>query len=165
MKGIKGQLSSLSITDLLQWIDMNKKSGILFVSSDRSNKCFCFENGRLLMAAAKEQQHRFGDFLSQETQVPIEMIQGAIKDSQSKGISFITYLVEQKLVPAEFIKVTIEQLAENIILDILDWDEGSFQFVEDLPVLLSKSPVQLGINFITFEAVRKHDEVTKRRSG
>ena len=66
MKGIKGQLSSLSITDLMQWIDMNKKSGVLFVSSGEYSKCFCFEEGRLLLASAREEGGRFGEFVQKD---------------------------------------------------------------------------------------------------
>jgi len=161
MKGIKGQLSSLSITDLMQWIDMNKKSGVLFVERDGSSNCFCFEEGRLLLASSKEPDGRFGDFLAREGYVPIEEVRKALSSGKEEGRSFIGYLIEHKLMPSEFMKVSIEYLAENIIMDILSWEEGSFQFVEELPRLLTESPVKLGINFITFEAVRKHDEKLK----
>jgi hypothetical protein len=161
MKGIKGQLSSLSITDLMQWIDMNKKSGVLFVENDRSSKCFCFEEGRLLLASAKEDAKRFGDFLVKEGYLPADAIRQSVRDSREKGRSFLALLIENKQMPPEFMKVSIEHLAESNIMDILAWDEGSFQFVEELPAMLSMSPVKLGINFITFEAVRKHDEKKK----
>ncbi len=161
MKGIKGQLSSLSITDLMQWIDMNKKSGVLFVETDGSSKCFCFEDGRLLLASSRESDRRFGDFLVREGYLPPEEIRHAVDIGRKEGKSFIGYLVDNKKMPAEFVKVSIEHLAENNIMDILAWEEGSFQFVEELPRLMSESPVKLGINFITFEAVRKHDEKLK----
>lgn len=163
MKGIKGQLSSLSITDLMQWIDMNKKSGVLFVSSDEQNKCFIFEEGRLLLASAREDGDRFGDFVQKEGYMNLEGLQSAVKEGQAEGRSFIGIMIEKKIMPDQFVKVTVEHLAEKNIIDILGWEEGSFQFIEELPKLLSKSPVKLGINFITFEAVRKHDEVMKKR--
>lgn len=162
MKGIKGQLSSLSITDLMQWIDMNKKSGILFVNSDDQNKCFCFEEGRLLLSSAKEDDGRFGAFVEKEGYINRAGLLDAVQEGKKEGRSFIGILMERKIIPEEFVKVTVEHLAEKNIMDILAWEEGSFQFVEDLPKLLAKSPIKLGINFITFEAVRKHDEVAKR---
>jgi hypothetical protein len=165
MKGIKGQLSSLSITDLMQWIDMNKKTGVLFVSSDTQNVCFCFEEGRLLMSSAREEGLRFGDFIVSEGYVPPEKMRESIKGGLAEGTSFIGFMVEKKLLPAEFMKVSIEHLAEKFIMDILAWEEGSFQFVEDLPKVLNESPIKLGINFITFEAVRKHDEMLKAQGG
>lgn len=161
MKGIKGQLSSLSITDLMQWIDMNKKSGVLFVERDGSSKCFCFEEGRLLLASSREAEGRFGDFIVREGYLPPDEIRQAVHAGRQEGRSFIGYLVDNKKMPPEFVKVSIECLAESNIMDILTWEEGSFQFIEELPKLLAESPVKLGVNFITFEAVRKHDEKLK----
>ena len=165
MNGIKGQLSSLSITDLMQWIDMNKKSGVLFVTTDEQNKCFCFEEGRLLLATAREDGERFGDFVQKEGYINLDGMKGAVRDGQAQGRSFIGIMIESNIMPEQFVKVTVEHLAEKNIMDILDWEEGSFQFVEELPKLLSKSPIKIGINFITFEAVRKHDEKMKRRAS
>jgi len=149
----------------MQWIDMNKKTGVLFVSSDDQNVCFCFDEGRLLLSSSKEQGERFGDFIVSEGYLPPEKMKESVKGGLSSGISFIGYMVENKLMPAEFMKVSIEHLAEKFIMEILAWEEGSFQFVEDLPKLLNKSPIKLGINFITFEAVRKHDEMLKSQSS
>ena len=165
MKGIKGQLSSLSITDLMQWIDMNKKSGVLFVSTGENSKCFCFDEGRLLLASSKEAGGRFGDFVQNEGFINLEGIKGVVKEAQQAGTSFIGLMMNKGILPEEFVKVSIETLAEKNILDILSWEEdGSFQFVEELPKILNESPVKLGINFITFEAVRKHDEVMKDKA-
>lgn len=161
MKGIKGQLSSLSITDLMQWIDMNKKSGVLFVENDKVSKCFCFEEGRLLLSSSKEAPGKFGDFIVGEGYLPEEQIRAAVDTGKKEGISFIGFMIDNRVMPPEFIKVSIEHLAERNIMDILAWEEGSFQFVEELPRLVAKSPIKLGINFITFEAVRKHDEKLK----
>lgn len=166
MKGIKGQLSSLSITDLMQWIDMNKKSGVLFVSSSDKSKCFCFEEGRLLLASSREEAGRFADFVQKEGFIDLEGMRSVVNDAKSESRSFIEILIERNIIPEEFIKVSVEALAERNIVDILSWDEdGSFQFVEDLPKLLFQSPIKLGINFITFEAVRKHDEVMKKKAA
>jgi len=162
MKGIKGQLSSLSITDLMQWIDMNKKSGILFVTREDRNKCFCFEEGRLLMSSAREEGDRFADFVQKEGFINIDGMRSVVQAAQNEGRSFIGIMIDSKILPEEFVKVTVESLAEKNIMDILGWDEGSFQFVEELPKILTKSPIKLGINFITFEAVRKHDEMVKK---
>ena len=164
MKGIKGQLSSLSITDLMQWIDMNKKSGVLFVTTDEQNKCFIFEEGRLLLSSAREEGDRFGDFVQKEGYMNLDGLKSAVKDGKDEGRSFIGIMIDKKVMPEQFVKVTVEHLAEKNIMEILGWEEGSFQFIEELPKLLSKSPIKLGINFITFEAVRKHDELMKKKA-
>lgn len=165
MKGIKGQLSSLPITDLMQWIDMNKKSGVLFVSNDASNKCFCFEEGRLLFAASNNEGGRLGDFLAKEGHVSTDALKRAISESKKGNAPLFAYMVENKVIPSEFLKVSVQYMAEQNIADILSWNGGTFEFIEDLPALVSKSPVKLSTNFIVFESVRRHDEELKKQGG
>jgi hypothetical protein len=163
MKGIKGQLSSLPITDLMQWIDMNKKSGVLFISEEENSKCFCFEEGKLLMGASNKEGGRLGEFLAKEGYIKLDVLRKAVSDSQSKGASLIGYLVDNRIIPQEFLKVSIQQLAEDAFTDVLSWEGGSFEFMEDLPVMLANSPVTFSTNFIIFESVRKYDEMKKQK--
>jgi hypothetical protein len=163
VKGIKGQLSSLSITDLIQWIEMNKKSGVLFVSHEASSKCFCFKGGKLLLASSKDEGKKFGDVMSHEGDISPADVLKAVSESRKGGGSFISCLIEDKQVPVEFITEILKILAERNIIDILSWPDGFFEFFEDLPSILSDSPVELAAGFIVFESVRKHDELLKNR--
>jgi hypothetical protein len=162
MKGIKGELGSLPFTDLMQWIEMNRKSGVLFVSKGGAGKCFCFEGGKLLLASSNSDGGRFGDFLSKEGHINIGEIEKAVDMSRKGGISLIAHLTKNKIVPEELMTVAIQQLAEDTIAEVLGWHEGSFEFVERLPRLMAESPVRLNTSFVVFESVRKYDELSKR---
>ena len=165
MKGIKGQLSSLPVTDLMQWIDMNKKSGVLFIAEGSTHTCFCFDEGKLLMAASRSDGMRFGDYLATEGHIGLEAIKTAYTESRRKEISIIGYLMDKKIMPKEFLRVAIQQMAEEIISDILSWQEGTFEFVEELPRVLMDTPIKLSTNFIVFEAVRRFDEINRKQQG
>jgi hypothetical protein len=162
MKGIKGELGSLPFTDLMQWIEMNRKSGVLFVSMGGAGMCFCFEGGKLLLASSNSDGGRFGDFLSKEGHINIGEIEKAVDMSRKGGISLIAHLTKNKIVPEELMTVAIQQLAEDTIAEVLGWHEGSFEFVERLPRLMAESPVRLNTSFVVFESVRKYDELSKR---
>jgi hypothetical protein len=163
MKGIKGQLSSLSITDLVQWIEMNKKTGILLVSYSEQSICFCFKAGKLLLVSSKTPGARFGDFLVKEGHLSADAIREVIATSHAEGASFIANLVQKKLLPKEFLTASLRILAENNIIEILSWPDGFFEFLEELPPIVADSPVNLNAGFIVFEAVRKYDEVLKTK--
>jgi hypothetical protein len=162
MKGIKGQLSSLPLTDLMQWIDMNKKSGILFFSDGKTSRCFCFEEGKLLLAGGRSPGRRFGDVLAKEGAADQAALRAAVNDCRSQGAPLMGYLMERKVVPEEFLKVCIQQIAEESITDILSWEGGTFEFREELPPILQDSPLKLSTNFIIFEAVRRYDELQRQ---
>lgn len=166
MKGIKGELGSLPFTDLMQWIEMNRKSGVLFVSRGGSDgeasKCFCFEDGKLLLASSNSDGGRFGDFLSKEGHINIGEIEKAVDMSLKEGIPLITHLTRSGIIPEELMTVAIQQLAEETIAEVLGWHEGSFEFVEKLPRLMAESHVRLHTSHVVFESVRRYDELLKR---
>lgn len=161
MKGIKGELSSLPITDLAQWIEINKKTGVLFLKSEgkevETSSMICFKDGSILLASINEDGRRFGDFLMSDAHVPIAYIEETLERCRTGG-DFISSLTETKSVPAEFMKVAIEHLAESVIMDVLSWPGGSFRFIEELPKFLNGSGVRLNTSHIVFESVRKFDE-------
>jgi hypothetical protein len=161
MKGISGNLSSLSITDLVQWIEISKKSGALFVSNESSSKCFCFNRGKLLFAASKEEGGKFGDIMSNECNVPSGVIRKAISESKKQGVSFIRYMVDNRIISEEFVSAAIKVLAERNIIDILSWSDGSFEFTEALPSYILESPINVNAGYIVFESVRKYDEILR----
>ena len=163
MTGIKGELSSLSVTDLIQWIEMNKKTGVLFLKSDGKTNCVCFKEGSVLLASSNEDGHRLGDFLMSDAHIPIARVEETLSRCRTGG-DFVAALTESKAVPAEFMKVVIEHVAESVIIDVLSWAGGSFHFIESLPKFLDGSGVRLNASHLVFESVRKYDESRKQEA-
>lgn len=161
-KGIKGEISAFPLTDILQWIDASRKTGVLIVTSGDDSDCLCFEEGKLLLASSRSEGRRFGDFLNSEMQVPLEVTKGLLDRARAESIPFIGLLIDQKIVPEEFMKTALQQTAERVILGILCQQGGAFEFIEEVPSYMKRSPVKLPANFIIFEAVRKYDEMRNR---
>lgn len=158
MKGINGELSSLPLTDLMQWIEMNRKTGTLFVSSGGAGKCFCFERGKLLLAASNAEGGRFADFISREGKLGRSDLERAVEAGRDEGGSFTGWLIEKGFIGKESLSAAIQRLAEDNVMEVLSWGRGQFKFVEELPRAITGSPVRLNTGFTVFESTRKYDE-------
>ncbi|MDP2167356.1 MAG: DUF4388 domain-containing protein [Thermodesulfovibrionales bacterium] len=165
MKGIKGQLSSLPITDLMQWIEMNRKSGVLFLKRDESGRCICFKDGSILLASSTENGERFGDYITAEANIPGDKLREIVTGSRDKGNSFMRELTESKAVPIELMKAVVEHVVEAVLMDVLGWNEGSFHFVESLPKFVQDGGVSLNTSHTVFESVRKYDEALRQKNA
>jgi len=161
MKGIKGELSSLPITDLIQWVEMNKKTGVLFLRSDSRAKCICFKEGFILLASSNEDGSRFADFLMNDAQIPVAKVEEAISKCKDGG-DFIAELIRTKAVPEEFMRIVVEHVAESVVIDALSWQSGTFHFIEGLPKYIDGSGIRLGASHLVFESVRKFDEMKRQ---
>lgn len=162
-KGIKGQLSSLPLTDLMQWIEMNSKTGLLFVTRGSSARCFCFQEGSILFAGSNEDGERLGDYFEKEALLENDKIIQAIEYGRENKVSFLDRLVEEKVVPKKFMKVFLQHVAEAMVVQILTWGDGSFHFIESLPLFVADGEVKLNTNHLVFESVRKYDEEMKNK--
>lgn len=165
MKGIKGQLSSLPLTDLMQWIEMNRKTGVLLINREDTSRCFCFKDGGILFASSSEDGGRLGDYLSSEAQVPKFKLEEILAESRNKGTSFVKNLTDCKLVPREFMKAIIEHVTESVIMDVLSWSDAAFHFIEQLPQFADGSGISLNTNHVVFESVRKYDESMRQKGA
>ncbi len=158
---VTGDLRSKPITDLFQWIEMNNKTGVLVLAQGKIEKCFCFKEGRIIFVSSKKDGERLGEFLSKNGNIDEEKMKVALIESKKEEVPFTQYLIEKNVVPREFLIVALEQLSEIVFSDILDWDAGSYRFIESLPDIVVNGPIHINTSYLVFEAVRKHDERSK----
>lgn len=160
---IRGELKSMPITDLFQWIELNKKTGVLALAGEKVEKCFCFQDGKIIFVSSKREGERLGEFLAKNGHIDEEKMKEALFESKATGVPFTQYLIENGVVPKEFLIVTIGQLAEIVFSNLLDWKDGRFEFIDGLPDIVVTGPVHISTSFLVFESVRKHDELLKRK--
>jgi hypothetical protein len=159
----EGDLRSRSVTDIFQRIEMDRETGVLLFTLDVIEKCFCFKEGRIIFVSSKKEGERLGEFLAKNGNIDEEKMKEALFASKQEAVPFTQYLVENKIVPREFLMVAIEQLSEIAFSDILDWNDGNYRFIRGLPDLVINGPIHINTSYLIFEAVRKRDERAKER--
>ncbi|GBD98689.1 hypothetical protein BMS3Abin07_00715 [bacterium BMS3Abin07] len=160
---LKGNIKSMGVIDLFQWIEINRKTGVLVMAQEKIEKCFCFREGRIIFVSSRKEGERLGEFLSDNGNIDEESMKNALFKSRDIGIPFTLYLIDNRIVPKEFLMVAIEQLAGILFSDMLDWKRGYFEFIEGLPDIVSNGPVHLNTSYLMFETVRKHNEKMKEK--
>lgn len=158
---VRGDLKSMPVTDLFQFIEMNNKTGVLVLAQKRIEKCFCFQDGRIIFVSSKKKGERLGEFLAKTGNVDEDKMKEALFKSSKENVPFTRCLIDDRVVPKEFLMVAIEELAEIMFTDILDWETGKFEFIDGLPELVVNGPVHINTSYLIFESVRKHDEKLK----
>ena len=68
------------------------------------------------------------------------------------------YLIDHKIVPKEFLVIAIEELAETLLVDVLRWDDGTYEFIEGLPDLVDKEFISISTNYLVFKALQQSNE-------
>ena len=161
---LTGNISFMSLPDLLQWLESNNKTGELALSGKGFSQSFYFEEGSIIFVSSSKAGQRFGEVLAKGGSLEEMEVELALIQSQKDGVSFTQYLIEKNKLPKEILTENLVQLAEIILMEIVSQPDCRFNFTEALPDVLSKGTIRIATGRLIMNALRKMDELNWQHS-
>lgn len=156
---IKGDISVMSVADLLQWVDLAKKTGTITVSCLETEKKIYIEDGKIVYVSSNKEGERLGEFIMKESRIEAEKIKSALIRSQSMKIPFTQMLIDLGFFTIEDLRRTIVSYAKNLLIDAVSWKEGWFEFIQGIiPSYVIQGPIHLNTTELIFEVFRTLEE-------
>lgn len=166
-----GRLEDLALPDIFQIISLSKKTGTLIVRSRKGTGMVVFKGGQVIQAASDIIRDSLGNILVSQGMVSESALSQALarqRQEPDKPLGMI--LVEMGAAPAQTIESVIRKQIEEIIYDLLSWEEGFFSF--ELGEIAPKDKIEIdtqdfllrsGINaeYLLMEGTRILDEKRK----
>ncbi len=124
-----GRLEDLALPDIFQIISLSKKTGTLIVRSRRGTGMVVFKDGQVIQAASDSIRDSLGNILVSQGMVAEAVLTQALAEQRrgaDKHLGMI--LVEMGAVPAQTLETVVRKQIEEIIYDLLSWEEGFFNF-------------------------------------
>jgi hypothetical protein len=128
----KGSLKDTPVIKLLLTIFEQTLTGILYFKNDDVLKVLYFNRGKLIWAISNSDDDKLENILIARELVDRDMI-SKIKREAHVSESIGKLLVEKGLITLEELIDTSKSQLRYIILSILKWKEGGFQFIKDAP--------------------------------
>jgi len=124
-----GRLEDLALPDIFQIISLSKKTGTLIVRSRKGTGMVVFKGGQVIQAASDGIRDSLGNILvSQGMLKEAALSQALAQQKKSPDTPLGMILVEMGVVPAQTLETVIRKQIEEIIYDLLSWEEGFFNF-------------------------------------
>lgn len=124
-----GRLEDLALPDIFQIISLSKKTGTLIVRSRKGTGMVVFKGGQVIQAANDGIRDSLGNILvSQGMLNEAALSQALAQQKKSPDTPLGMILVEMGAVPAQTLETVIRKQIEEIIYDLLSWEEGFFNF-------------------------------------
>jgi hypothetical protein len=166
-----GRLEDLALPDIFQIISLSKKTGTLIVRSRKGTGMVVFKDGHVIQAASDSIRDSLGNILVSQGLVDEPALSEALaiqKKEPERPLGMI--LVQMGAVPAETLESVVRKQIEEIIYDLLAWEEGFFNF--ELGEVAPKDKIEIdtqefllksGINaeYLLMEGTRMLDERRK----
>jgi len=148
----------MTLPELLQWPEMNGKSGTLGISGAGEEKFFYFQQGQLIYFNSRGKGDRLVEHLIASDVINHEMAAKALSESKKLHIPFLGYLISEKICSRETLHDALVDLTKAAITEVLQWPSGTFEFREEVPPHILHGPVKLNVTQLLFHSSVAHDE-------
>jgi len=158
-----GNLRTMSLPDILQWIATGKKTGTLHLERRSIQKRIVFRDGHIATSWSNDPRESLGQFLIREGRITEEQLFKALSRQEEEGTLLGVILIHDGILEAEVLKKVLRLKAEETIYDIFVWPEGQFEFKEgELPrdTLVN---IEIGVTEVVLEGIRRVDEWARIR--
>jgi hypothetical protein len=156
----------VELSTLIQSLFIDKRTGVLYIKKEKDEAAIGFEDGFIVASyiIRKGEFELLPRYLVLSGKVSPDLIKKFEKESKERGVRIEEVLLEEGIVDEKEIERIIIFKIEEVIDEILTWDEGWFNFIpEDKIYKFSKIKVKVDPQFLLLEGVRRKEEWPKIR--
>jgi hypothetical protein len=162
---LAGNLRTMSLPDILQWIATGRKTGTLHLERRSINKRIIFSEGNIFSSWSNDPRESLGQFLIRDRRITEEQLFRTLLAQEKEGRLLGSILVSEGSLAEEDLKETLNAKVEETIYDLFLWSEGKFEFKDnEIPeeVLIH---VDMPVTRVIFEGIRRLDEWERIRAA
>lgn len=156
---LKGNLRDIHLTQILNLVNLAKKTGNLQVQGEDKTTWLFFQDGDLVCSQHAEDNGNLLSILRKSNRLSptqLRLVEGRARDINDKavGLSLINAGYFSRRDILDCLKDHYTELAQQV----LTWTEGVFEFENDEPHPLEKIPVRIELKNIIIEGARRMQE-------
>lgn len=156
-KILDGNLARFEMPDILTFLNMGRRTGVLVLEHpDQESKIF-FREGRPIYATSTKEDLRVGNMLVRQGKVKtaeLERILEMRQPGQKIGEALLQHRILRQDELASFLKIQVSE----VIFDTFVWKKGLFSFYDKVPPPETAVTLAMDLQNLIMEGVRRIDE-------
>lgn len=161
--GITGNLKTMELAELLQWVSQGIKTGTLAIDNGQVKKKLYFKTGRIFSSASTDPREHLGHFLVSHGYISEEELSKAISMQEQSGMLLGKILTTIGALSEDDLHRLLRLKAEESVYDLFSWSEGEFRFIDEELPEGTMVPMNLDLTSIVLEGVQRVDEWSRIR--
>jgi hypothetical protein len=161
---LSGNLRTMSLPDILQWIDQGRKTGTLHLERRAVQKRLSFRSGSIFTSWSNDPRESLGQFLVRQRSVSEEQLFRALLAQEKEGRLLGSILVDSGLLTEPDLARALRDKAEETIFDLFLWSEGAFEFKDDVLPQNVHFHQDISVQGVILEGIRRVDEWQRIRA-
>ena len=156
---LKGNLQDFSTTQLLNLINLARKTGTLTIDANNVRSRLCFKEGKLIYATKNDQSGHLAAVLQQAGKLTQEQAQAIQSRSDIKNDKELgQLLVNAGYVSKEDIVRSIQKFILGTVYPMFTWAEGSFRFEASMLPFEDRITIPINLENVIIEGSRRMQE-------
>jgi len=131
--GIQGNLSTMNVSDLLQFLAAGRKTGMLKFDRARIVKQIYFENGLIVGSHSNDPKEYLGQLLIHYGKIDESQLKAALEIQRNSGGKLGEILVFTKVLPQADVLEVLRIRTLDIIYDLFLWEGAHFALHDNEP--------------------------------
>lgn len=167
---LQGLLEEFPLSDIIQMIYVNRKSGILYITCSSGESQLVFHEGFIVSANHLNGRVRIGTILVGMSAITNGQLKSALLIQEMAGKNrkpLIATMLDQEMIDRDTAYKGLEKLIETTLVEIFSWSKGEFLFDQSnrhipdeykyFPEKLHRG-ILLNAQFVLMESLRIFDE-------
>jgi hypothetical protein len=156
-----GNLQSKQLPELLEWVALNEKTGVLVLSRARVEKTLQFDNGDVVSASSTDPMESLWSLVLRFGLVEEQLLTEVMDELERSEDLLYRYLLRNGHVSEDRINELVRIKTEEIVFELFNWGTGNFVFEEEEQVDEVPGGVRLQISDVQ-EAARRRIEAWQK---
>lgn len=163
--GIAGNLKTMALAELLQWLSLGGKTGALEISRRGVQKRVYFQDGKIISTSSNDEHEYLGHFLVAQGYITEDELKMAMEVQEESSILLGKILVMINAISETDLLRLMRRKAEESIYDVFLWSEGDFEFKDGEAAEQKMIPLSLDVTGIVMEGLHRYDEWKRIREA
>lgn len=156
--GITGNLKTMELSELLQWVSHGNKTGTLLIDNGEVKKRIFFQDGRIISSASTDPREHLGHFLVSHGFISEDELSKAVSMQEKSKMLLGKILTTIGAISEEDLHRLLRLKAEESVYELFSWAEGEFRFLDGELPERTMVPMNLDATSIVLEGVQRLDE-------
>jgi hypothetical protein len=160
---IQGNLKSMSVPDLLQFLATGRKTGTLKIGRGTIIKQIYLEHGLIVGSKSNDPKELLGQVLLHYGKIAEDQLQLAMQIHRQSGGRLGSILSSRGFVSDDDIIEVLRTRTLEIMYDLFIWEEGEFEFIDNEPLPDDLIRIQVDATSVIMDGIYRIDEWARYR--
>ncbi len=163
-KQLRGRLEVFGFADLLQWMELNHRTGRLTLAQGRDRRILDWRAGEIVYVSGSIPRHRLGVHLLRTGALPAAVLYDLLARNFTGEKNLTRLILEGGHDTHDGLSLRVEELARKLLFEMFGWSEAEFEYDPDHRV---QPILRIGLTLrgqaLAFQGVKNLDDSHRRR--